>query len=225
MNQQPSMAIYSLLSSRDSSFFVKARTQEVIELDSALAPDILIHISEQASLELIVPGGEYHHQIRIIQEKGSKVIIRERESWKGSLAWEITLMEPYAHCTLLTRLFRVEDQSEETVRILHEAEYTESVVDTRVVLAHQARVTQDVTLIVPHGRSGCKAFQSADVLSFSSKARAHIIPRLEVSTDSAECSHGAKIRTITERDVFYLMSRGIAFDEGKQMIVDGFLEV
>ncbi len=218
------MSVYSLISPRDHSLFIKARTREVLTLDSLWSNEILIHISEQAHLELVVPQGLYHHRIRIIQEKGSQLIIQERESWQGSLEWEVTLMEPYAVCHMVTRITCSEGQSLEMVKIHHEAEYTESRVDTRVVLSNQARLTQDVTLVVPKGRSGCKAFQSADVITFSSQARAHIIPRLEVSTDSAECSHGARIRTITERDVFYLMSRGIDFERGKQMILEGFLE-
>ncbi len=219
------MSVYALTSGRDYSLFVKARTHETVVLDAGWSDEILIHISEQARVELIVPQGVYQHHIRIIQEKVSRLTIQERESWQGSLDWEITLMEPYAVCHILTRVACADGEIQEHIRVYHEAEYTESRVDTRVVLYDMARITQDVTLVVPQGRTGCKAFQSADVMSFSSQARGHIIPRLEVSTDTAECSHGARVRTITDRDVFYLMSRGIDFERGKQLILEGFLDI
>jgi len=47
-------------------------------------------------------------------------------------------------------------------------------------------------------------------------------PLLDVENQSAQVTHEAKIGTIGEEEIFYLMSRGLSEENAKQMIVSGF---
>jgi len=48
------------------------------------------------------------------------------------------------------------------------------------------------------------------------------IPVNEIKTDDVEFSHEAKIGKISDKAIFYLMSRGLTEEDAKSMIVRGF---
>jgi Fe-S cluster assembly protein SufD len=68
------------------------------------------------------------------------------------------------------------------------------------------------------------AYQSAHALLLSSQARADAIPILEIEADDVRCKHGATTGRIDDDHMFYLMSRGLSYQEAQRMIVSGFLE-
>ena len=48
-------------------------------------------------------------------------------------------------------------------------------------------------------------------------------PELEIYADDVKCSHGASVGDLDEAALFYLRSRGIAAEEARRMLIDGFL--
>ena len=48
------------------------------------------------------------------------------------------------------------------------------------------------------------------------------IPVNDIKTDEVEFSHEAKIGKISNKTIFYLMSRGLSEEDAKSMIVRGF---
>ena len=53
-------------------------------------------------------------------------------------------------------------------------------------------------------------------------SRSDTIPTNDIRTDDVEFSHEASIGKISEKTIFYLMSRGISEEDAKAMIVRGF---
>ncbi len=68
------------------------------------------------------------------------------------------------------------------------------------------------------------AYQSSQNLLLSSRARADAIPILEIEADDVRCKHGATTGRIDDDQMFYLMSRGLSYQEAQRMIVQGFFE-
>jgi len=68
------------------------------------------------------------------------------------------------------------------------------------------------------------AFQSSHALLLSPRARADAIPILEIEADDVRCKHGATTGRIDDDQMFYLMSRGLSYQEAQRMIVQGFFE-
>jgi Fe-S cluster assembly protein SufD len=58
----------------------------------------------------------------------------------------------------------------------------------------------------------------------SSRARADALPILEIEADDVRCKHGSTTGRIDHEQVFYLMSRGLSYQEAQRMIVQGFFE-
>jgi Fe-S cluster assembly protein SufD len=48
-------------------------------------------------------------------------------------------------------------------------------------------------------------------------------PELEIYADDVKCAHGASVGELDEAALFYLRTRGIAEDEARRMLVEGFL--
>jgi Fe-S cluster assembly protein SufD len=65
-------------------------------------------------------------------------------------------------------------------------------------------------------------FQANRNLLLEKTARADSIPGLEIEADDVRCTHASTVGQIDEREVFYLMSRGIPRDKAIKMVVEGF---
>ncbi len=61
-------------------------------------------------------------------------------------------------------------------------------------------------------------------LLLSDDALANSIPSLQIDANDVKASHGATIGQIDEEQLFYLMSRGLAREEAKHLVVTGFFE-
>ena len=68
------------------------------------------------------------------------------------------------------------------------------------------------------------AYQSNRNLLLSKKARADSLPRLEIEANDLRCTHGATVSQVDDQQVFYLMSRGIPYDDAVRLIVEGFFQ-
>ena len=55
-----------------------------------------------------------------------------------------------------------------------------------------------------------------------SESRSDTVPAMNIMTDDCDVGHEAKIGRISNKAVFYLMSRGLSEEEARAMIVSGF---
>jgi Fe-S cluster assembly protein SufD len=79
------------------------------------------------------------------------------------------------------------------------------------------------TVIIEQGAHRCNAYQTNRNILLSDHAKAHSVPNLEILTnDPTRCGHAASVGPVSEDELFYLQSRGIARDEATRLIVRGF---
>ncbi len=106
----------------------------------------------------------------------------------------------------------------------HQALHTESDLTFKNALLGRSRtVFRGVVWLHPEAQQTA-AYQSTHGLLLSPQARADAIPILEIEADDVSCKHGATIGRIDDDHMFYLMSRGLSYQEAQRMIVNGFLE-
>ncbi len=48
-------------------------------------------------------------------------------------------------------------------------------------------------------------------------------PELEIYADDVKCSHGSTSGNLDENSIFYLMSRGLNYQQSKELLINGFL--
>ena len=56
----------------------------------------------------------------------------------------------------------------------------------------------------------------------SKDAEIDALPQLKIDTDDVKATHGATVGQLQDEELFYLQSRGIAKEEARRMIVEGF---
>jgi Fe-S cluster assembly protein SufD len=49
-------------------------------------------------------------------------------------------------------------------------------------------------------------------------------PELEIYADDVKCSHGSTSGNIDKNAIFYLMSRGLSYNQSRQLLINGFLQ-
>ena len=48
-------------------------------------------------------------------------------------------------------------------------------------------------------------------------------PELEIYADDVKCSHGSSSGNLNKDSIFYLMSRGLDYEQSKELLINGFL--
>lgn len=92
------------------------------------------------------------------------------------------------------------------------------------VLTDASRVEFDGMIKVRAKAQQTASFLSAHGLLLSKKARAELIPGLEIAANEVSASHGATTGQIDEEQLFYLMVRGIPREEAERIVVQGYFE-
>ena len=66
-------------------------------------------------------------------------------------------------------------------------------------------------------------YQLSRALLLSDEVEFNAKPELEIYADDVKCSHGSTSGNIDENSIFYLMSRGLSYDQSKKLLTNGFL--
>ena len=56
------------------------------------------------------------------------------------------------------------------------------------------------------------------------KAEVYAKPELKIFADDVKCSHGVAIGQLDKEQIFYMQSRGISYDDARQILVDAYLD-
>ena len=107
-------------------------------------------------------------------------------------------------------------------KVIHNAENTSSVINSKSISKNGGKATyRSLVKIRPNAKKS-KCSVSCESLMLDDISASDTIPVNDVETDEVEFSHEAKIGKISDKTIFYLMSRGISEEDAKAMIVRGF---
>lgn len=107
---------------------------------------------------------------------------------------------------------------------LHSSGNTQSHLEVLTVAAERSRVTFNASINIPHGSNGVDAVQRNKNLLLSQKAIIDALPKLEILTDDVKCAHGSTVSSVSEDQLYYLQTRGIARADAETMIINGFTQ-
>jgi Fe-S cluster assembly protein SufD len=106
----------------------------------------------------------------------------------------------------------------------HAAPNTTSDLAFRGVLEESATAVWRGMIRVDPGAQQTDAFQESRNLLLSKSAHADAIPGLEIEADDVRCTHAAAVAQIDAEQLHYLRSHGLAGEQAKRLIIEGFLE-
>jgi Fe-S cluster assembly protein SufD len=79
------------------------------------------------------------------------------------------------------------------------------------------------TIRVREGAQQTDAQQTSRNLIIGRRAVIDTKPELEILADDVKCAHGATVGDLDEASLFYLRARGIPEDEGRRLLIEGFV--
>ncbi|MDD7463444.1 MAG: Fe-S cluster assembly protein SufB [Anaerococcus sp.] len=164
---------------------------------------------------------------RAIVEEGGKVI------WvSGSFGSKVSMLYPtsvlngeYASAEYTGIAFAGDGQYiDNGCSMIHLAPNTYSTALTKSITAGTGKSMTRSLVQMKKNSQGSKSTVDCENLMVSEESQSDTIPVLDIRNDDVDCGHEAKIGSLDQGQIFYLMSRGIPEDEAKSMIVRGFAE-
>ena len=130
-----------------------------------------------------------------------------------------------ARCDHMAIAFANEGQWQDTgAKVFHMAPHTSSKVVSKSISKGGGHSVYRGTLkIAPHAHD-CIANVECDALLLDERSRTDTIPDIQVRNNDVTFAHEARVGKLSQEALFYLESRGIAEEEAKAMIVNGFIE-
>ncbi len=107
-------------------------------------------------------------------------------------------------------------------KVIHNAENTSSVINSKSISKNGGKATYRSLVKIRPNAKNSKCSVSCESLMLDDISISDTIPVNDIETDEVEFSHEAKIGKISDKTIFYLMSRGISEEDAKAMIVRGF---
>lgn len=109
-------------------------------------------------------------------------------------------------------------------KVIHAAPRTSSTVNSRSIAKNGGISTYRSSVDITREAVDSKSSVICESLMMDNSSRTDTIPAMDIRNNQVDIGHEAKIGRISDEAVFYLMTRGIAEEEAKAMIVRGFAE-
>jgi Fe-S cluster assembly protein SufD len=128
--------------------------------------------------------------------------------------------------TSVDGLYMVEsDQHTDTHSVIdHQQPHCNSHQLYKGILDGNGRAVFNGKVFVREGAQKTDAMQTNKNLLLSEKARVDTKPQLEIYADDVKCAHGAAVGQIDPEELFYLETRGIGPELGRNLLTYGFAE-
>jgi Fe-S cluster assembly protein SufB len=137
----------------------------------------------------------------------------------------IYLMGEHAKGETLSIAFAGEGQHQDAgAKMVHAAPHTSSSIISKSVARGGGRTSYRGLVQVLEGAHGSASNVLCDALLVDQISRSDTYPYVDVREDDVSMGHEATVSRVSEDQLFYLMSRGMAETEAMAMIVRGFVE-
>lgn len=160
------------------------------------------------------------------QEAGSEVLLDSMTLYNGTTRNEFFTRFAGRHANLRLLGMGIEDDSRRLdtySRIAHDVPDCNTDELFKYTVDDTAMGAFAGLIYVAEGATKTEAYQSNRNLVGSDSAKMHSKPQLEIYNDDVKCSHGTAIGQLDEKQLFYMMTRGIAEDQARLMLKQAFM--
>ena len=113
-------------------------------------------------------------------------------------------------------------QADTGTKMIHLGRNTKSTIISKGVSAGRGQNAYRGLVKIAKGAEGARNYTQCDSLLMGDRCGAHTFPYIEVKNPTAQVEHEASTSKISEDQLFYCRSRGIAEEDAVTMIVNGF---
>jgi Fe-S cluster assembly protein SufB len=113
-------------------------------------------------------------------------------------------------------------QADTGTKMIHVGKRTRSTIVSKGISAGRGQNSYRGLVRIGKGAEAARNYSQCDSLLIGDKCGAHTFPYIDVQNSSAQMEHEATTSKISEDQLFYFLSRGIASEDAVSMIVNGF---
>ena len=107
--------------------------------------------------------------------------------------------------------------------INHLVENTKSYQLIKSVLGKNSKSAYQGKIFVDSKAQKTDGYQLSKAILLDETSEFNAKPELEIYADDVKCSHGSASGNLDENSIFYLMSRGLNYQQSKELLINGFL--
>ena len=107
--------------------------------------------------------------------------------------------------------------------INHLSENTKSYQLIKSVLEDSSKAVYQGKIYVNSVAQKTDGYQLSKAILLNKDSEFNAKPELEIYADDVKCSHGSASGSLDEDSVFYLMSRGLNYNQARELLINGFL--
>ena len=122
-------------------------------------------------------------------------------------------------------MFSLKENQQHEIRttINHLVENTKSYQLIKSVLGKLSKAAYQGKIFVNSKAQKTDGYQLSKAILLDETSEFNAKPELEIYADDVKCSHGSASGSLDENSIFYLMSRGLNYQQSKELLINGFL--
>ncbi len=122
-------------------------------------------------------------------------------------------------------IFSLSNNKQHEIRsiINHLTENTKSYQLIKSVLEESSKAAYQGKIFVNSKAQKTDGYQLSKAILLHKESEFNAKPELEIYADDVKCSHGSASGSLNEDSIFYLMSRGLNYQQSRDLLINGFL--
>ena len=122
-------------------------------------------------------------------------------------------------------IFSLSNNNHHEIRttINHLTENTKSYQLIKSVLENNSNAVYQGKIFVNSDAQKTDGYQLSKAILLDKESEFNAKPELEIYADDVKCSHGSASGSLNEDSIFYLMSRGLSYQQSRELLINGFL--
>ena len=122
-------------------------------------------------------------------------------------------------------IFSLKENQQHEIRttINHLVENTKSYQLIKSVLGKNSKSAYQGRIFLNSKAQKTDGYQLSKAILLDETSEFNAKPELEIYADDVKCSHGSASGSLDENSIFYLMSRGLNYQQSKELLINGFL--
>ena len=122
-------------------------------------------------------------------------------------------------------IFSLDDNQHHEIRTIinHLTENTKSYQLIKSVLDQSSKAVYQGKIFVNSEAQKTDGYQLSKAILLNKESEFNAKPELEIYADDVKCSHGSASGSLNEESIFYLMSRGLNYQQSRELLINGFL--
>jgi len=122
-------------------------------------------------------------------------------------------------------IFSLNNSKHHEIRTIinHLTENTKSYQLIKSVLENSSKAAYQGKIFVNSEAQKTDGYQLSKAILLNKDSEFNAKPELEIYADDVKCSHGSASGSLNENSIFYLMSRGLNYQQSRELLINGFL--